>query len=100
VRRASLGISAQNLRLPRRYVRYFDLPVESAVRVIEIAKGSPADRAGVEAGDILIRFGDRDVDGIDTLHRILGADRIGHEAAISVLRRDRRIDLRLTPSEL
>src|SRR6476646_9919409 len=37
VRRASLGISAQNLRLPRRYVRYFDLPIASAVRVVEVA---------------------------------------------------------------
>jgi S1-C subfamily serine protease len=100
VRRASLGISAQNLRLPRRYVRYFELPIESAVRVIEIAKDSPADRAGVEAGDILIRFGERDVDGIDALHRILGADRIGREATISVLRRDRRLELSLVPTEL
>ena len=100
VRRASLGISGQNLRLPRRYVRYFELSIESAVRVIEIAKGSPADRAGVQAGDILIRFGEHDVDGIDALHRILGADRIGSEAAISVLRRDRRLELSLVPTEL
>ena len=41
VRRASLGISGQNLRLPRRYVRYFELPIESAVRVFEIAEGRP-----------------------------------------------------------
>jgi S1-C subfamily serine protease len=100
VRRASLGISGQNLRLPRRYVRYFELPIESAVRVMEIAKGSPADHAGVQAGDILIRFGERDVDGIDALHRILGAERIGSEAAISVLRRDRRLELSLVPTEL
>ena len=100
VRRASLGISGQNLRLPRRYVRYFELSIESAVRVMEIAKGSPADQAGVQAGDILIRFGEHDVDGIDALHRILGADRIGSEAAISVLRRDRRLELSLVPTEL
>ncbi|HJU40129.1 MAG TPA: PDZ domain-containing protein, partial [Tahibacter sp.] len=100
VRRASLGIGAQNLRLPRRYVRYFDLPIETAVRVIEIANGSPADRAGVEAGDILIRFGEHDVDGIDALHRILGADRIGRDASVDVLRRDRRLALSLTPAEL
>ena len=100
VRRASLGIGAQNLRLPRRYVRYFDLPIETAVRVIEIANGSPADRAGVEAGDILIRFGGHDVDGIDALHRILGADRIGRDASVDVLRRDRRLALSLTPAEL
>jgi S1-C subfamily serine protease len=100
VRRASLGISGQNLRLPRRYVRYFELPIESAVRVIEIAKGSPAGDAGVQAGDILIRFGEHDVDGIDALHRVLSADRIGRSTGIAVLRRDRRLELSLTPIEL
>ena len=44
VRRASLGISAQNLRLPRRYVRYFDLPIASAVRVVEVADTARRDR--------------------------------------------------------
>ena len=54
----------------------------------------------MQAGDILISFGEHDVDGIDALHRILGADRIGRDAAISVLRRDRRLELSLVPTEL
>jgi S1-C subfamily serine protease len=70
------------------------------VRVIEIAADGPAKSAGLQAGDILIRFGEHDVDGIDTLHRILGADRIGRNAELSVLRRDRRLELSLTPIEL
>jgi S1-C subfamily serine protease len=100
VRRASLGVGAQNTRLPRRYVRYFDLPIESAIRIVEVADGGPARRAGVETGDILVRFGEHDVDGIDTLHRVLGADRIGREIEIGVLRRDRRLTLSLVPNEL
>ena len=99
VRRASLGISAQNLRLPRRYVRYFDLPVATAVRVMEVGANGPAQRAGVQVGDILVRFGDKDVDGIDSLHRLLDADHIGRQADVSVLRRDRRLDLTLVPVE-
>ncbi len=100
VRRASLGISAQNLRLPRRYVRYFDLPIASAVRVVEVAENGPARQAGVQTGDILVRFGEHDVDGIDTLHRVLGADRIGRGVDIDVLRRDRRLTLSFVPDEL
>jgi S1-C subfamily serine protease len=100
VRRASLGISAQNLRLPRRYVRYFDLAIESAVRVIEVAADGPAQRAGVQAGDILIRFAEHDVDGIDSLHRVLDADHIGRRVDIGVLRRDRRLGLSIEPAEL
>jgi len=100
VRRASLGIRAQNLRLPRRYVRYFDLPIASAVRVVEVADNGPARQAGVQTGDILVRFGEHDVDGIDALHRVLGADRIGSDVEIAVLRRDRKLALSLVPTEL
>lgn len=100
VRRASLGIGGQNLRLPRRYVRYFDLPVETGVRVMEVVAGGPAQKSGVEVGDIIVRLGERDVDGIDSLHRVLGADHIGREVPLSVIRRDRRLTLPLVPAEL
>ena len=100
VRRASLGIGAQNLRLPRRYVRYFDLPVESAVRVVEVADSGPARSAGIETGDILVRIDDQPIDGIDALHRLLDADRIGRRAELSLIRRDRQLTVSLVPTEL
>jgi S1-C subfamily serine protease len=100
VRRASLGIGAQNLRLPRRYVRYFDLPVEQAVRVVEVAEHGPAKIAGVEAGDILVRIDDAPIDGIDALHRLLDAERIGRKATLTLIRRDRQLSVPLVPSEL
>ena len=100
VRRASLGIGGQNMRLPRRYVRYFDLPVESAVRVVEIAENGPARRAGVQAGDILVSIDDHAIDGIDALHRLLDAERIGRSVEDSLLRRDRRLTVSLVPAEL
>jgi S1-C subfamily serine protease len=100
VRRASLGLGAQNLRLPRRYVRYFELGSESAVRVMEIAAGGPAARSGFEPGDTIVSFDAGVIDGIDALHRALNADAIGREVGIGILRRDRRLELRVTPGEL
>ncbi|GAB3792081.1 S1C family serine protease [Dyella agri] len=100
VRRASLGVSAQNLRLLRRYVRHFDLPIESAVRLMEIAPDGPATRAGLEDGDIVIAFDGQAVDGIDRLHRLLDAEHIGRSTPIVVLRRDRRLELPIVPGEL
>jgi len=99
VRRASLGLGAQNLRLPRRYVRWFELASDAAIRVMEVASGSAAARAGVEVGDIVVAFDGTAVEGIDALHRALGADAIARTATIRVLRRDRRLDLRITPDE-
>jgi S1-C subfamily serine protease len=100
VRRASLGVSAQNLRLPRRYVRWFDLPSASAVRVMEVVADGPAARAGVQIGDIVVAFGTSAVDGIDALHRALDSSAIASHSTIDVLRRDRRLSLAITPDEL
>jgi S1-C subfamily serine protease len=100
VRRASLGIGAQNLPLPRRYVRWFDLPAGAAVRVMEVAADGPAARAGLESGDIVVAFEGQAIDGIDALHRALDAGAIGRACAIEVLRRDRRLRLTVVPGEL
>lgn len=100
VRRASLGVGAQNLRLARRYERWFQLPSASAVRVMEIVDGGPAARAGLEVGDVIVAFDDVPVDGIDALHRVLDAAAIGRESTVSVLRRDRNLRLRVRPDEL
>ncbi len=100
VRRASLGIGAQNLRLPRRYVRYFELPVEQAVRVVEVADRGPAKSAGIEAGDILVRIDETPIDGIDALHRLLDSERIGRATELTLIRRDRLLTVSLVPSEL
>lgn len=100
VRRGSIGIGAQNTRLPPRYLRYFSLESEGAVRVMEVAPNSPAAKAGIEAGDIIVAFDGAPVRGIEALHRALKETSIDREATISILRRDRRLELAVTPREL
>lgn len=100
VRRGSIGVAAQNMRLPQRYVRYFGLERAGAVRVMEVAAGGPAARAGLEAGDILVSFDEEAVHDIDALHRRLDETSIDRPARIAVIRRDRRIERTLTPVEL
>jgi len=100
VRRASLGIAAQNVELSRRRVRYFDLGQASAVRVIEVTSGSPAASAGVEAGDLIVALDGNACESLDDLHRLLTEERIDTTVTLVVLRRDRRLDIELRPVEL
>ena len=100
VRRASLGIAAQNAALPRRYVHFFDLPADTAVRVMEVASGSPAAGAGIEAGDLLIALDGTPCESIDRLHRLLSFERIGVTLTLTIVRRDRKFDVTLKPVEL
>jgi S1-C subfamily serine protease len=100
VRRASLGIAAQNAQLPRRYVHYFGLDGDSAVRVMEVSAQGPAARAGIEAGDLLVALDGMPCASIDRLHHLLSVERIGTPTRLDVLRRDRRLELTIEPAEL
>jgi serine protease DegQ len=54
VRRGYAGIAVQPVELPPRLVREHALPSESALLVVAVEPGGPADRAGVLIGDALI----------------------------------------------
>jgi S1-C subfamily serine protease len=99
VRRAYLGISAQDLPLPRRFVRHFNLAQEVGVRVDTVTPDSPAARAGIRTGDIIVTLGDTPIAGVDDLQRLLTGGRIGDTLEVIVLRRDRRLLLSVTPRE-
>ncbi|HEY3078058.1 MAG TPA: trypsin-like peptidase domain-containing protein [Burkholderiales bacterium] len=99
VRRGYLGLAGANLPLARRLARHFELDNARAVRVESLEKGGPASRAGVEAGDLIVRFAGQPVNGIDDLHRLLTGERIGAESLLTVVRRAQQLELRVTPSE-
>ena len=99
VRRGFLGLAGANQPLARRIARHFELDNGRGVRVESVEKGGPASRAGVEAGDMIVRFAGEAVNGIDDLHRLLTGERIGAESKLTLLRRAQKLELRVVPSE-
>ncbi len=99
VRRAWLGVGGQTVPLSRRVVRHFDLPHETGVRIESVEGGSPATTAGLARGDIIVALDSAPIAGVDDLQHALGAEAIGHEVTLSVLRRDRRLALAAVPRE-
>jgi S1-C subfamily serine protease len=97
VRRSWIGIAAQNVPLPRRLVYEYKLTMSTAVMVTSVDPASPAKRAGLCDGDIVVSFAGGSVGGIDELHRLLSADRVGKAAPLMVLRGVRLLDLTVTP---
>ncbi len=65
-----------------------------------VEPGSPADKAGIEAGDIIIRFEGKPVDKVADLPRLVGNTRPGSKAAITVFRRGAARDLTVTVAEV
>jgi S1-C subfamily serine protease len=87
IRRGFLGISGQNVELPRRVVRFHDLDTESGILVVAVEPGSPAQRASLAEGDVIIGYGDLTVRDIDDLHRLLVEEKVGITMALTFLRR-------------
>jgi S1-C subfamily serine protease len=99
VRRGHLGIAAHTVVVPQRLRRHCELEQRTAVRVVSTEAAGPAERAGLEAGDLILRFNGEPVAGIDDLHRRMGPDRIGVEVPVEVWRRWRRVDVSVVPEE-
>jgi S1-C subfamily serine protease len=99
IRRSYIGVGGQDVPLLRRVVRFFDLPVESSVMVASVEADSPAQRAGLRAGDFVLRFGDSWIKGIDDLHRLLTEERVGQTIELRILRGTQLLTLELSPSD-
>jgi S1-C subfamily serine protease len=73
--------------------------IASAVRVDSVEKGSPAARAGLDKGDIIVAFGEVAITGVDDLHRVLGEEQINAAVDVAVIRAGRRRTIAVTPIE-
>ena len=99
VRRAYIGIAAQQIALPRRFRYAAELSQESAVLAASVEAGSPAERAGVRDRDIILSLDGTAITGGDDLIRMLAGDAIGRTVEIEILRSGSRHKLPLVPEE-
>ncbi|MBI3456174.1 MAG: trypsin-like peptidase domain-containing protein [Candidatus Rokubacteria bacterium] len=99
VRRSYIGVTGQTVPLPRGLVRSHALSTESGVLVASVEAGSPAQRAGLMPGDVIVAFDGQPVAGIDDLHRLLTDARVAVRASLLVLRRAEKITLDVLPGD-
>jgi S1-C subfamily serine protease len=99
VTRSFLGIAGTSRPLSRRTVHALNLSTERAVVLLEVARGGPADQAGLQIGDLLIRIGDRDVATMDDIYRFLTEWPAGRPVKVTLLRLGKQLELDIRPSE-
>jgi len=99
IRRSYIGVSAQTVPVHRRVVRFYDLPKEMGVVVLGVEESSPAKRAGLREGDIIVALEGQPVAGVDDLHRVLTDVRVGVSCALTVLRWTEKLELKVVPEE-
>ncbi|MFT3788193.1 MAG: trypsin-like peptidase domain-containing protein [Tepidisphaeraceae bacterium] len=98
IKRSWLGIAGQNVPLPRRLVRYFELAKNTGVLVMGIEDDSPADKALLMEGDVIVELDKHPIGSIDDLQKHLTDTRVGVKTTVSVIRRNERVDIDLTPA--
>jgi len=99
IKRSYIGLGGQNVPLLRRMVRFYHLPVESGILVVSIEEDSPAQRAGLCEGDVIVGFDSQPIAGIDDLHRRLTEEKVGVRTKLTILRRTEKLDLLIIPEE-
>ncbi|MGN7201064.1 S1C family serine protease [Arthrobacter sp. SAFR-044] len=98
VRRAYLGLVSTPMQLGSSAVIRTGL--REGLRVVEVLPGSPADKAGLAAGDVIVTAGSRPVSNAESLQRLLFADAIGQPLDLAVLRDGAELHLTAVPEEM
>jgi S1-C subfamily serine protease len=98
VRRAYLGITGGSGPLPPRIATELDR--ELACSVIEVIEESPADRAGLASGDLIVELDGEPVRAAGDLQRLMVAERIGRELDVELVRAGGIRRMVVTPVEL
>lgn len=78
----------------------FGLPKAVGALVNSVEKGGPAEKAGIEAGDVILRFDGKPINSSEDLPRIVGSTRPGSKATAQVWRNKAARDVQLVVAEL
>jgi len=99
VRRAYIGVSGQTAPIPRRHAVIAGIDNAMGALLSQIEPDSPAAKAGLLPGDVVVKLDGTDIFGVDDLIRNLDRDRIDRTLTIDVLRMGRLREIEIHPVE-
>jgi S1-C subfamily serine protease len=100
VTRSYIGIAGADIPVPRYLQRRHDLTQARGILVHGVEEASPAARAGIEEGDLVVALGADPVEGVDALHKILAEVRPDTPTTVTLLRRNQLETRTIVPVEI
>jgi len=98
ITRSFIGVAGQTVPLHRRLVRFHALDGGSGVLVVSVEPKSPAARADIREGDVIVNFGDQRVSSVDDLHRLLTENEVGQASRIALIRGSEKVEKSIVPA--
>ena len=100
IRRSQIGVAGQTVPLLRKLVLHHRIPIDTGILVAGVEPSSPAARAGLVEGDIIIELDDSPTAAVDSLHKLLSSERIGVPVRLGILRGVERRSVEVIPEEM
>ncbi len=93
-----LGIVANTVSIPEEIAEQAGLEQETGVMIFSVEPGSPARKAGLAMGDVLVKFNGKAVNDFYDLPRLLAEDVIDKETKLTIIRRETLLELTIIPT--
>ena len=98
ITRGRIGVVIQPVT--KELAESFGLPKPTGALVSSVEKGSPAEKAGIEAGDVILRFDGKIVASSEDLPRVVGANKPGAKAVVQLMRNKAMRDVTVVVGEM
>jgi serine protease Do len=98
VTRGWLGVTIQELT--PELSQKFSLKKSKGALVSDVARNSPAEKAGIIRGDIILEFNGREVKDVSSLRNMVAQSKIGSEVSMRILRAGKEYSVRVVIAEL
>ncbi len=96
--RGYLGVVANTVAIPEEIADAAGLEQETGVMIFSVEAGSPARKAGLAMGDVLVKFNGKPITEFYDLPRLLSEDVIGKVVKVTIIRRETLIETTITPT--
>jgi len=99
VKKAYLGISIQEIEIHPRIINFHKLESIKGILIVGVSKSSPAQKSGLQEGDIIIKFDGKVISSASSLFKGLTGDKILNPVKIKFLRRSNVKEAMILPVE-
>ncbi|MDH4129360.1 MAG: PDZ domain-containing protein, partial [Spirochaetota bacterium] len=85
---------------PQEVAKHLDVDKKAGIFVQDVESGSPADKAGIKPGDLILKVENHDIHSVSQLQRVISSYKKGQKITTQILRNKEKINLTVVLGEM